>query len=134
MKSLAMICWPSGGSAFQTVLLAHGKRFLLSLVVSFSNSSFAISLMEDISCFLWFSMRLKSKLFASQFRTVHFLLPFILVCIYPTPPLRAGCDTGSIFKRSKASLKSEFFFPKTGWLTKVKDPILWGEQIDSFFF
>ena len=37
---------------------------------------------------------------------------------------RAWCDIRSIFKRSTAGLISEFFFSKTGCLTKAKESIL----------
>ena len=45
------------------------------------------------------------------------------VCIYWNPPLWAGwCNTRSIFKWSKASLNSVFFFSPR--LTKAKEPTL----------
>ena len=37
----------------------------------------------------------------------------------------AGCDTKSIFKRSKAGLNSEFSFSYTGCLTKTREPSLY---------
>ena len=49
--------------------------------------------------------------FVEYFVKIYFLTgKALLVCIYTTPPPQAGCDTRSIFKQSKASLKSEFFF------------------------
>ena len=43
------------------------------------------------------------------------------VCIYPTPPPLAECDTTLIFKRYKAGLNSDISFSYPGDLTKAKE-------------
>ena len=56
-----------------------------------------------------------------------------IVCVYIYQP-RAGCDTRSIFKRSRAGLNSEFSFSLTSCLIMVKYsllcylPITWGVE------
>ena len=42
-----------------------------------------------------------------------------LICIYPTPLPRTGCDTRSIFKQSLTDLNLEFSF-YTSWHSKAK--------------
>ena len=48
------------------------------------------------------------------------------VCIYPTHPLRAGCDTRSVFKESKAGFNFKFSFSSNGYREKAlnfKNPV-----------
>ena len=54
--------------------------------------------------------------------------------IYPTRTPKSALDTRSINKWSKSGLNSEFFFSKTGCLTKAKEPSLELErnQIDTY--
>ena len=49
---------------------------------------------------------------------------YIYIYIYTHPFARAGCDSGSIFKRSLTDLNSQFSFSWTGCLTKAKEPSL----------
>ena len=49
---------------------------------------------------------------------------FFLLCVYPTPPPWAGCNTRSIFKWNKAGLNLEFSFLLTDCLAKAKEPSL----------
>ena len=53
---------------------------------------------------------------------LQLLLPeAIVVYIYSTPLLRAGCDTRSISYQSNGSLNLEITFSSTGCLTKAKE-------------
>ena len=56
-------------------------------------------------------------------------LVVVVVCMYvcmyvPTAPPKNGCDTRSIFKRSKAGLNLVFSFSKISCLNKAKEPKL----------
>ena len=44
------------------------------------------------------------------------------LCIYPTPPLKARCDTKSILKQSRASLNLDFSFSSIA-IQRLKSPI-----------
>ena len=41
--------------------------------------------------------------------------------VFTNPSVRAGCDTGSIFKLNLTGLNSEFSFSYTGYLTKTEE-------------
>ena len=60
------------------------------------------------------------------------------VCIYPPPPLQAGCNMRSIFKQNTTGLNSEISFSYIGCLSSTKEstlpyylPIV-GERTDKF--
>ena len=77
-------------------------------------------------CVQWASISLQTRAYVYVCVCMQiYIQEWVCVSIYtPTPPLRAGCDTRSIFKPCKAGMNSEFSFSLTGWLIKAKEPSL----------